>query len=172
MKKSILIAILIIVLPIAYWLISPLFFDVKVEESLPSVTQTFQEHEEERKKMKDTMVKEDKKEMNNLKKLGTFIDADSSHKVSGQALLFKDDNNNILRLENLNSTNGPDLFVALSDKENPKTGNSGKIKILAKLKGNQGNQNYNLENTKIEDYKSILIYCKAFSVVFGHARIE
>ena len=45
-----------------------------------------------------------------LLETGSFQDADSFHKGSGQATIYRgSDGSHLLRLENLNVTNGPDL---------------------------------------------------------------
>ncbi|MDQ3883960.1 MAG: DM13 domain-containing protein, partial [Thermoproteota archaeon] len=41
------------------------------------------------------------------------------------------------------------------------------------LKGNIGNQNYDIpEGTDLSRYDTVLIWCKAFSVLFGGAKLE
>jgi len=98
---------------------------------------------------------------------GNFVDADSFHKVSGIAKIISQDSKDYLRLENFESTNGPALYVYLS------TGKSNEDFVnLGKLKGNIGNQNYEIpEGTDLEKYDNVLIWCKAFSVLFGSSEI-
>ena len=48
-------------------------------------------------------------------KTGSFRDADRAHKGSGQATIYRGpDGSHVLRLEDLNVTNGPDLHVILT----------------------------------------------------------
>ena len=79
-----------------------------------------------------------------------------------------DDASMVLRLENFRATNGPDLYVYLA------TDNSASDFVdLGKLKGNIGNQNYDIpEGTDFSRYDTVLIWCKAFSVLFGSAKLE
>jgi peptide-methionine (R)-S-oxide reductase len=79
-----------------------------------------------------------------------------------------DDASMILRLENFRATNGPDLYVYLA------TDNSASDYVdLGGLKGNIGNQNYDIpEGTDFSKYDSVLIWCKAFSVLCGSAKLE
>jgi hypothetical protein len=43
---------------------------------------------------------------------------------------------------------------------------------LGKLKANMGNQNYEIpQGTDLERYDTVLIWCKAFSVLFGSAEL-
>ena len=71
-------------------------------------------------------------------KLGSFRDADSFHKGSGEAIVYRGpDGSLLLRLENFAVTNGPDLRVILSPHQDP--GNKDEVKTpgyieLGKLK--------------------------------------
>ena len=41
------------------------------------------------------------------------------------------------------------------------------------LKGNMGNQNYPIpENTDLEKYNTVLIWCQAFSTLFGSSKLS
>jgi hypothetical protein len=70
-------------------------------------------------------------------------------------------------LEDFSSTNGPDLYVYLSTDDS-----ASEFVNLGQLKANKGNQNYEIpEGTDIEKYDKVLIWCKAFSVLFGSAEL-
>ena len=110
-------------------------------------------------------------------KLGEFKDADSFHKGSGQAIVYRGpDGSLLLRLENLRVTNGPALHVYLSVHEDPDS--AGEVKDqgyfdLGNLKGNRGNQNYPVPGgLDISDYNSVVIYCQPFNVVFSVASLQ
>ncbi|KAA2283002.1 DM13 domain-containing protein [Candidatus Nitrosocosmicus sp. SS] len=109
-------------------------------------------------------------EMNNSIISGSFIGVnDGIHNAEGIAKIIPiQDDANILRLENLKVTNGPDLYVYLStDKSATDFVN------LGKLKANNGNQNYNIPvGTDLSNYNTVLIWCKAFSVLFGSAELK
>ena len=105
-------------------------------------------------------------------KSGSFRDADNFHRGSGQATIYRGpDGSHLLRLENLDVTNGPDLRVILTPHENP-TGRDdvkepGYVE-LGKLKGNQGNQNYPIpDDVDVSSQSSVVIYCKPFHVIFS-----
>jgi hypothetical protein len=105
---------------------------------------------------------------------GEFSGADSFHKGSGTAILYaQTDGSYLLRLENLDVTNGPDLYVVLS--ENPAPTDSsmlGEHVLFDRLKGNRGNQNYMIPaGTDVSKFKSAVIYCKRFAVVFATAAL-
>lgn len=101
---------------------------------------------------------------------GAFVGVnDGIHNAEGRVVVIPlgDDGRSILRLEDFKSTNGPDLYVYLStDKA------ASDFVNLGRLKGNMGNQNYEIpEGTDLEKYDTVLIWCKAFSVLFGSAEI-
>ena len=109
-------------------------------------------------------------------KQGQFVDADFFHKGSGEAKIISySDGKNILRFENFDITNGPDLFVYLSDSATP-GGNIeslGNFLDLGMLKGNKGNQNYDLPaQIDLEKYKSVVIWCKQFGILFPYAILQ
>ena len=109
-------------------------------------------------------------------KVGNFKDADSFHRGSGQATIYATaDGANLLRLENLDVTNGPALHVILSPHEDPDRSDEVKTEgyvDLGDLKGNRGNQNYPIPaSVDVSVFKSVVIYCKPFAVVFSVATL-
>jgi hypothetical protein len=95
--------------------------------------------------------------------------------VAGNATLGKtSDGKVVLRFENLNSTNGPDLHVYLSKQVSPASTQQVMDGVeVGKLKATQGTSNYELAaSTDITQFKSVVIYCKTFSVVFGYANLS
>ena len=103
---------------------------------------------------------------------GEFIGVnDGIHNAEGVAKVIPLDDgasSMILRLENFDATNGPDLYVYLA------TDNSASDFVnLGRLKGNIGNQNYDIPiGIDLSRYDSVLIWCQAFSVLFGSAELE
>lgn len=108
---------------------------------------------------------------NNAKSLmGNFVGAgDGFHDAEGVAkVLTLSDGKIFLRLENLKATNGPDLYVYLSTGKDVED-----IVNLGRLKGNIGNQNYEIPTgTDLSKYNTVLIWCKAFSTLFGSAKLS
>lgn len=106
-------------------------------------------------------------------KSGSFVDADLIHKGSGTAKLLEIDGRRIIRLENFNVTNGPDLYVYLSESKKP----TGEIKSLDKylnlgpLKGTSGNQNYEVPEP-FSGYDTVVIWCQRYGVLFSYAIME
>jgi hypothetical protein len=102
--------------------------------------------------------------------IGNFIGVnDRIHNAEGLAkVIVLDEGNRILRLENFRATNGPDLYVYLSTDKS-----ASDFVSLGRLKGNIGNQNYEIpEGTELSKYDTVLIWCKAFSVLFGSAELK
>jgi len=101
---------------------------------------------------------------------GSFIGVgDGIHDARGIAKVISvGGGENILRLEDLVVTNGPDLYVYLStDKSTSDFVN------LGRLKANIGKQNYPIPSgTDMTKYDTVLIWCRAFSVLFGSADLK
>ncbi|MCY3545099.1 MAG: DM13 domain-containing protein [Chloroflexi bacterium] len=108
-------------------------------------------------------------------KTGNFRDADSFHKGSGTATIYRSaEGMHVLRLEDFRVTNGPELHVLLVPNANPQGRDDVQGYLgLGKLKGNEGNQNYFLPDGEDgEGYGSVVIYCRPFHVVFSVATLE
>lgn len=108
---------------------------------------------------------------------GSFRDADSFHRGSGSATIYLlPDGSHLLRLEDFMVTNGPDLRVLLAESGDPMSRDelqSGGYTHLAKLKGNIGNQNYEIPpDIDLGDQNSVIIYCMPFHVIFSVAPLE
>jgi len=124
---------------------------------------------------KDDSMMEDKEMMMEetmvvMSYAGTFIGVgDGIHDAQGDAYTIPlEDGSNVLRLENFQSTNGPDLFVYLATDEN-----ASEFVNLGDLKANKGNQNYEIpDGTDLDKYNKVLIWCKAFGVLFGSAELS
>jgi hypothetical protein len=144
----------------------------EVETSVLAAAAVMPDHE-----MEDPMPEADANSGNDpmLVIQGSFQDADNFHQGSGQAGIYElPDGSHVLRFEDFMVTNGPDLHVLLASGENPtERGNLGEYIDLGKLKGNLGNQNYEIPTgTDLSEYNSIVIYCQPFRVVFSVASIH
>jgi hypothetical protein len=101
---------------------------------------------------------------------GSFIGVgDGIHDAQGNAKVIPLENGgDILRLEDLMVTNGPDLYVYLSTDKS-----ASDFVNLGRLKANIGNQNYPIPaGTDLTKYDIVLIWCRAFSVLFGSAELR
>jgi hypothetical protein len=100
---------------------------------------------------------------------GSFVGVgDGIHNAEGIAKVIPlEDGSNILRLENLQVTNGPDLYVYLATDKS-----ASDFASLGKLKANNGNQNYDIPSeSNLTKYDTALIWCRPFSVLFGSAEL-
>ena len=105
--------------------------------------------------------------------MGSFIDIDPIHGAEGSATVYAlPDGSRVLRFEDFRSKNGPDLHVYLSTEAPTSTfaGLGADEVHLGPLKGNVGNQNYEIPaEVDLSQYRSVVIYCVPFRVVFSTA---
>ncbi len=179
---------LIPVLALAWWLGSPLFISKTVDEEFPltvgaDIPEGMSRSDVET--IMEGMAKMDSSMMESMThdeatamvvKTGSFRDADSFHMGSGQATIYRlADGSHVLRVEDLRVTNGPDLRVLLSAHPDPMSrsefDSEGYVE-LDKLKGNIGNQNYPIPDLDLSQYRSVVIYCKPFHVIFSVAPLS
>lgn len=101
---------------------------------------------------------------------GEFQGADDFHFGRGKALLIETaPDTYVLRFEEFSVRNGPDLFVYLSPDAN---GYTGEALELGELKGTDGAFNYEVPaGTDVSQFKSAVVWCKAFAVLFASATL-
>jgi hypothetical protein len=108
---------------------------------------------------------------------GTFISHE--HTTTGAVRILRyPDGSRILRLDELNTSNGPALRVWLTDAP-VRSGTAGWRVFddsdhvdLGELKGNIGSQNYPLPpDVELSRYRSVSIWCARFHVSFGAAEL-
>ncbi len=98
---------------------------------------------------------------------GEFSGADEFHFGRGRALILESDGGLVLRLEDFSVRNGPDLYVYLSP--SPDGYADGALE-LGPLKATDGSFNYEIPaGTDISPYRSAVVWCKPFEVLFAHA---
>jgi hypothetical protein len=99
------------------------------------------------------------------------------HATAGEAQLLElADGSRVLRLEDLATSNGPELWVMLSATPASEDGwsayDDGEHLLLEPLRGNIGDQNYAIpKDVDLSAYASAVVWCKRFSVGFGAAPI-
>jgi hypothetical protein len=99
---------------------------------------------------------------------GSFVGRD--HPTSGTANVLGDGSGQrFLRFEEFETDNGPDLNVYLV---NSSAGGVSDFIDLGNLKGNIGDQNYEIPaNADLDVYDTVLIWCVRFSSPFGEATL-
>ncbi|WP_036566980.1 DM13 domain-containing protein [Nocardia sp. BMG51109] len=107
--------------------------------------------------------------------MGTFVSHE--HSTSGSASLQRaPDGTATLRISDLRTSDGPALHVWLSDQpvrpDDWHNLDDGRYIDLGALKGNQGNQNYQVPaGTDPTGFDTVTIWCERFSVSFGAAAL-
>jgi Electron transfer DM13 len=141
--------IAVAVLPLGWYLLSPLWITAKVSEGA---------------------------NITGLERLriGTFRNV--VHEGSGKAALYRQqDGSYLLRLTVFTVLNGPDLHLFISSAKNADANNVSEENSLnlGRLKGNVGDQNYVIPATAmLEKLQSVVIWCKRFRVIFATAPLE
>lgn len=102
---------------------------------------------------------------------GTWMGADAFHFANGDALLIESSpQRHTVRFENFSVRNGPDLFVYLSD--DPK-GYGGTVLKLGPLRATDGAFNYEVPaGTDVTRFKSVIVWCDQFSELFATAPLQ
>ncbi|WP_329088352.1 MULTISPECIES: DM13 domain-containing protein [unclassified Streptosporangium] len=169
-----------VALGVALYLFQPwrLFTTVEVNEALPAVavSPAASPGPETTRQGERSETPEPAQKPKTLSK-GTFVSHE--HETEGRARVLElPDGSRVLRIEDLNTSDGPDLRVWLSDQP-VKKGNAGWFNLddgkhleLGELKGNRGNANYAIPaKADLDSLRSVTIWCKRFSVSFGAAAL-
>ena len=161
-KRNLVVGIGVIALAIGWYAFRPelLFISKTVNEELPGGTST-------------TMAMSKGTEPVVLAK-GNFKGL--AHETMGAATVHQlADGKRVLRLTNFETSNGPDVHVYLVAaevaKDNETVKKAGFID-LGSMKGNKGDQNYDVPaDVDLDKYKSVSIWCARFGVNFGAASL-
>ena len=136
------------------------------------------------KKSEDELLDWIKKNQQDFEKIGggqgAFVKIDIIHKAKGMVYLLPntiDDENNqsllILAPETV-ITPGPDLYIYLSTNRNIKKEGLGEYLDLGLIKGTKGGHSYIIDQEikNLHKYKSAVIWCKQFAVLFSYAILK
>lgn len=101
------------------------------------------------------------------------------HETTGRVVILElADDSRILRLEDLDTSSGPDVEVWITDapviegSDGWHVFDDGEYVELGDLKGNHGNQNYPLpDSVDLSELTSVSLWCDRFNVSFGAARL-
>lgn len=113
-----------------------------------------------------------------LRASGTFVSQE--HTTTGTATIIENpDGTRVLAIENLDTSNGPDVHVWLSAADAVEgfdgwflAGGAAYVDLGA-IKGSQGNQVYDIPaDVDLSAYRSVSLWCVQFSVGFGAAQLE
>ena len=96
-----------------------------------------------------------------------------AHETQGNADVYEVDGKRVLRLTNFKTSNGPDVhvyLVAAPDVKDDATVKRAGFIDLGSMKGNMGDQNYDVPGTAdLDKYQAVTIWCARFNVNFGTA---
>jgi hypothetical protein len=188
----------VVVLPMVWYLLSPLFRVVELNEQSPlaqppgppHTPELFQNGQKVYAPVKDklatmseamlsTFIKEtEAMETVVMEKNETMPQAPRvlkqapfelrAHGVQGRAILVDTPAGTVLRFEDFLTINGPDLRVYLGSELGDDD-----IVDLGSIRATKGNVNYAVpEGINLQKYNKVLIWCRAFSVLFSFADLE
>lgn len=180
MAKALVITVIIILVIIvaAWYLISPAFQTIEIDDTSPLVIRDamvdmddatkaeFDAAVEESNQDEGTAMSDSMPSEAQLLAEGGF--KPRAHEVDGKALLIQDGNNKILRFEDFETLNGPNLHIYLSSE----LGDSDFID-LGKIKATSGNVNYEIpDGVDTNKYNKVLVWCVPFRVLFSYAELQ
>lgn len=158
-----------------------LFIDTEVQESLPTIQQTPESATEAPGAAEPP---EEESTPNNPVSDEPIVLAEGSlisheYETSGKVKILQlADGSRVLRLENLDTSDGPRVEVWLTDApviegfDGWFVFDDGNYESLGAMKGNKGNQNYKIpDDSDLSDFTSVSLWCVTFSVSFGAAEL-
>lgn len=183
-NKPLIIGVGIVLLAVVAWLafgffgIQSAFIDDEVNEAGPVFTATVEEQDEvaETEEFQEAMIESEAEATESDEEMMpgeivTLYEAEflgnSRYDISGQADVLNDGTEQrFLRFENFASDNGPDLKVYLRAE-------NGDFVSLGDLKGNVGDQNYEIPaDVDLSVFSIVDIWCERFGVGFGTAQLS
>ncbi|MGH2492654.1 MAG: DM13 domain-containing protein [Candidatus Limnocylindria bacterium] len=148
-----------------WWTISPLFLTTTLNEDLPRATGTIAP-------TAATSAATQAPVGPKVLAMGQLQRVDDLHRGTGPVSLVELDGKTFLRFENVAIQNGPDLHVYLG-RGMGGAYDGGRDLYLGALKATNGSFNYELPaGTPLGDYKSVVVWCRAFTVLFTWADLR
>ncbi len=151
--------IIVVVLGLAYYLVSPLWRITVADDASPLAAQ------EQLPMPAITTLPVETPNQPRILAQGDFVA--KAHGVQGKALLIEHNGKQTLRFENFETIDGPDVHIYLSSDFSNKD-----IIDLGDIKATKGNVNYDIpagvDTTK---YNKVLVWCVKFHVLFSAAEL-
>jgi len=177
-KIGIIVIIIAIVAIVAGWyLISPAFQTTEINEESPLIIrdsmttmtdEELAEFEEAVDAMSDQTIEMSDSMPSSAQLISEGIFKPRAHEVAGSALLIEQNGQKILRFEDFETINGPNLHIYLSSE----LGDSDFVD-LGRIKATKGSVNYDIPaGTDTEKYNKVLVWCVPFKVLFSYADLE
>lgn len=161
----------------AWWTLSPLFFDKEVDDALPTRTLPVNPIPVESEVVTEPELESPEDSANETSEPTSLpsvpaerlspIVGTRGHSASGNIRIVVTPDEQIVRYENYDGTNGPDLEIYLA-----KDLDANEFLNLGPSRANKGNINYSVPlDVDIDDYKYVLTWCEAFGVLFDYSEI-
>lgn len=151
----------------AWWTLSPLFLTTTRNDPLPRATGTVAPTTSAAATSAATPAAGPK-----VIAMGQLQRVDDLHRGTGPVSLVEVDGKTFLRFENVAIQNGPDLHVYLG-RGTGGAYDGNRDLYLGALKATNGSFNYELPaGTPTGDYKSVVVWCRAFTVLFTWADLR
>lgn len=178
-KKLFIAVVLVIAAGIAWYLISPLWRNIRLNEESPFVIQDrFETMDDQTRNQFEEAVKQsqtqsEQKIMQESMPSGARIVAQGifksrAHDVQGQALLVEQDGKKIIRFENFKTINGPNLHIYFGSELSNRD-----FVDLGKIRATEGNVNYEVDSSvDISRYNKVMVWCVPFGVLFSYAELK
>lgn len=164
---------LLIVLGVAYYLVSPLWRTVELDEALPYDETEEMTLDEAMEEMEDVVIEMDdempeaEEETSEPVLLAEGVFMPDKHDVAGEALLIEYEGERTLRFENFDTINGPNLHIYLATDTT-----ASDFVDLGEIRATKGNVNYAIDSSiDTTVYDTVLVWCVPFSVNFSYAEL-
>lgn len=137
---------------LGYYTLSPLFITLKKDDALPIIQESLPQTATSSTSLQTEAV--------------PIIDT-PLHPAQGTVRIISNGNTQYVRYENFETINGPDIFVYLA-----KDLEAVEFVSLGRVTATKGNVNYPIpEGVDPREYPYVLIWCKAFGVLFNSAKV-
>ena len=166
LAQAALAVVLVVAGAFAWWTISPLFLTTTLNEDLPARASATVAPSAS--VATATAVPAGPKVL----AMGQLQRVDDLHRGTGPVTLVEVDGKTFVRFENVAIQNGPDLHVYLGRGMGGAYDGDRDL-YLGTLKATNGSFNYELPaGTTVSDYKSVVVWCRAFTVLFTWADLR
>ena len=160
-------AVVIVAGAFGWWTISPLFLTTTLNEDLPARASTTVAPAASIATATTATPAGPK-----VLAMGQLQRVDDLHRGTGPVTLVEVDGKTFVRFENVAIQNGPDLHVYLA-RGMGGAYDGGRDLYLGALKATNGSFKYELPGgTPVSDYKSVVVWCRAFTVLFTWADLR
>lgn len=103
---------------------------------------------------------------------GQFVGAE--HPTAGSTQIIMENGKRYVEFDQkFKSDDGPDLFVILHTESNPKNYQKENYVKLGRLQNVKGKQRYEIPaDVELDDFQSVVIWCRQFNATFGFAPLS